>query len=298
MTSPRPEHVKVTYRRMQFDFEATGFEKYWHDGSPFISFFWDAMSTAFPPGEKFFIDSARSLRAFTDDLNLRAEISGFCRQEGHHTAQHIKFNRTVAAQGFDVSRLEARFANLLDRVRLRSEPLDMLAISMALEHFTAGFAEQYLQNPHVTRGADPHVVALWAWHAAEEAEHKATCYDLYRALGGGYFRRVSVMPVAWLLLVSITLRNTFDLLGQDGRRTNPRDLARGFDYLLGRHGLITRMLPAFFAYFRPSYHPWQVDDSELIAGWQRQNAQYIVSTSRDATSDPPGDRAGTMPAVA
>ncbi len=282
--SARPKSVHVTYRRMRFEFEEKGFVKHWHAGSPSISFFWDALSTAFPPGEKFFIDSARALRDLADDPQLREEIAEFCRQEGHHTAQHVKFNRMVEKQGFDVMRLQARFSAVLDRVRAHAEPLDMLAITVALEHLTAGFAEQYLDNPHVTEGADPNVVALWAWHAAEEAEHKATCFDLYQKLGGGYVRRVMVMPAAWLLLIAITLRNTRDLLAQDGPPLDPRDLARGLAYLLGRQGLISRMTPAFFAYFRPSYHPWDKDDSSLIRRWQARNARYIEATPSVASN--------------
>jgi uncharacterized protein len=278
----RPDHVKVTYRRMRFDFENAGFEKYWHDGSPFISLFWDALSTAFPPGEKFFIDSARALRLLVDDPKLLDEVAEFCRQEGHHTFQHIKFNRMVGKQGYDVDGCEARFAKVLDKVREKADPLDMLSITMALEHFTAGFAQQYLSNPALTKGADPNVVALFAWHAAEEAEHKATCYDLYQKLGGGYFRRVAVMPFAWGILLYLSLRNTYALMKQEGEHRNLKEFARGASYLLGRKGLVTRMLPAFFAYFRPSYHPWVDDDSKLIEQWQAGNRRYIESMSRAA----------------
>ena len=116
----RPETVNVTYRRMRFEFEQTGFPKYWHGGSPFISFFWGAMSTAFPPGEKFFIDSARGVRDQVDAA-LQQEIASFCLQEGHHTFQHRKFNRMVGEQGFDVKRFESRFARTLDRVRAKAD---------------------------------------------------------------------------------------------------------------------------------------------------------------------------------
>ena len=40
----RPEGVQVTYRRMKFDFEDQGFERYWHSGSPFKSLFWSQLS--------------------------------------------------------------------------------------------------------------------------------------------------------------------------------------------------------------------------------------------------------------
>ena len=200
----RPEQVKVQYRRMRFDFERTGFSRYWHGGSPFKSFFWDALSTAFPPGEKFFIDSARGVRDQIDDPELLEEIAEFCRQEGHHTYHHRKFNQMVGEQGFDVARYERRFARVLGRARRRLGPMGMLTVTMALEHFTAGFAHRYLSDPHLAEGADPNVRALWAWHAAEEAEHKSTCFVIYQRLGGAHRLRVAVMPAAWLLLVLIT----------------------------------------------------------------------------------------------
>ena len=89
----RPEGVKVTYRRMKFDFEEAGFARYWVCGSPFKSLFRTQLSTAFEPGEKFFIDSARALKDQITDPKLREELAEFCKQEGHHTAQHLKFDR-------------------------------------------------------------------------------------------------------------------------------------------------------------------------------------------------------------
>jgi predicted metal-dependent hydrolase len=37
-------------------------DRHWHGNSPFISYFWAALSTAFPPGELFFMNAARTLR--------------------------------------------------------------------------------------------------------------------------------------------------------------------------------------------------------------------------------------------
>lgn len=273
----RPAHVKVHYRRMQFQFEEKGFDKYWA-GSPFISLFWSGLSASFPPGEKFFIDSARALKSrVEDDPELVEEIEEFCKQEGHHTFQHNKFNDINRRHGLDIDTCQARYTRALDRARAQLDPMGMLSASMALEHFTSAFATQYLTKPHLSEGIDPAVRALWAWHAAEEAEHKATCYDLYVRLGGGYLQRVLLMPGAWFLLVWITLRNLFMLLGKEGRLSNLGDMAKGFWYLLGWNGLISSMVPHFFAYFRPGYHPWRKDDSALIADWTASNSQYIVT---------------------
>jgi predicted metal-dependent hydrolase len=271
----RPQNVKVTFRKMKFGFEKKGFSAHWHNGSPFISHWWNALSQAFPPGERFFIDSVRAMRDRIDDEELLEEIESFLRQEAHHTIQHRNFNREIAELGYDVERLEARYAHALDRARKNAGPLGMLAITTALEHFTAGFAQQYFQNPQVAEGADPNVEALWAWHAAEETEHKATAYDVYDRVHGGYWTRVTILPTAWAAIIAITVLNVFDLLYQDGKLGDVRDIVRGLRYVFGRRGIVTGMLPAFVKYLKPQFHPWDEDDSAALEQWERDNEHYI-----------------------
>ncbi|MDH5675609.1 MAG: metal-dependent hydrolase [Myxococcales bacterium] len=273
----RPEGVKVTYRRMKFAFEDEGFERYWHGGSPFRSLFWTQLSTAFEPGEKFFIDSARALKGEIDDPALQEEIMEFCRQEGHHTAQHLKFDRMNAEMGIDIDGCRARYTRLLDRAREKLEPMEMLAATMALEHFTAGFADQYFSRPHISAGADRNVHALWAWHAAEEAEHKGTCFDIYRELGGGYFTRIITMPASWFLILALSVFNTFSLLRKDKKLWDLRDIFAGLWYLFGFRGLITGMLPSFLSYFSPRFHPWKTDNSQDIRDWQNEYGDLILN---------------------
>lgn len=272
----RPEGHHVTFRRMKFPFE-DGFGKYWHSGSPFLSFFWDALSSAFRPGETFFIDSARAMRDLTDDQALLDEISEFCKQEGHHTAQHVKFNKMVQAQGIDVERSEAIFKFFLDRARNKMEPGEMLAVTCALEHFTAGFAHQCLSNPRVTEGAEPGVLALWRWHAVEEAEHKATAHDLYEQVDGRYFRRCGILIGSWFMILAITLFSTFRMLKADGKLFGGGQIFSGLRYLLGRHGMLTRMVPWFLWYFRPKFHPWQHDNYYLIQDWEKTDSKYLLN---------------------
>ena len=276
---PRPPGVHVTHRRMKFEFEDGGFARYWHGGSPFRSLFWTQLSTAFEPGERFFIDSARALRGAVQNPELAQELLEFCKQEGQHTAQHLKFDRVNAAMGIDVEGCRRRYAAALKPVRERLDALEMLAVTMALEHLTAGFAEQYFRKPEISAGSDPKVAALWAWHAAEESEHKATCYDIYTAAGGGYLPRVITLFGAWTLILAIAVYNTCDLLRRD-RKLFTRDTLAGFAYLFGWRGVVTSLWPAFFHYFRPSFHPWQRDDSAEIAKWEAQNQRYIIK--RDA----------------
>ena len=274
----RPEGVQVTYRRMKFDFEDQGFERYWHGGSPFRSLFWSQLSTAFEPGEKFFIDSARALRTHIQDPQLLEELQAFCRQEGHHTAQHIKFDRMNAKLGVDVDLCQRRYKRILDHARANLSPMKMLAATTALEHFTACFADQFFQNPGLSLGADPKVSALWAWHAAEESEHRATCYDIYKALGGTYADRVGTLIGSWILILYAAVLNTLILLKRDGKLFT-LDTLKGFGYLFGRKGLVTGLLPAFFAYLSPRFHPWKGVDAQAIANWEADNRRYVLATA-------------------
>lgn len=278
----RPAGVKVTYRRMKFDFE-DGFDRYWHGGSPFRSLFWTQMSTSFAPGEKFFIDSARALKDKTDDAELLNEIAEFCRQEGHHTAQHMKFDRLNAEMGIDVDGCRKRYEWVLNRARRRLDPLEMLAATSALEHFTAGLADVMMVRPDAVEGADPRVAALWMWHAAEEAEHRATCFDLYRELGGNYFTRVTTLVGAWFLITVLALVNTFSLLRKDGKLWT-MDTLRGLRYLFGFRGMLTSLLPTYLAYFNPRFHPWKGTDSSTIARWQADNERYIQNLDQVQTA--------------
>jgi uncharacterized protein len=277
-TFRRPAGVHVTYRKMKFEFEDQGFPRYWHGGSAFKSLFWTQLSTAFAPGEQFFIDSARALRKHIADPKLLEEIAEFCRQEGHNSAQHLKFDRVNETLGIDIAGCRKRYERVLKRSRERLDPLQMLATTCALEHFTAGFADQFFAHPEFSDGADPKVYALWAWHAAEEAEHRATCYDIYKQSGGGYVLRVITLFAAWSLILAVALVNTADLLRKD-KRLFTRDTLRGLAYLFGPRGIVVGLLPAFFAYLSPRFHPWRDADATPIERWRSENQRYIQGTT-------------------
>lgn len=271
----RPQGVRVVYRRMDFEFEKAGVDTRWHGGSAFVSYFWNALSMSFPPGERFFIDAARAVRSQIEDPELEEELEQFIRQEAHHSFQHRQFNRLVGEAGFNVARYEGRFARALQRAADALNPMQKLAVTVALEHFTATLSREWLTNADLAKGADSRVVALWQWHCAEEIEHKATCFDLYERLGGSARTRIRAARRAWLLILSITFYNLIGMLREDGQLFDLRDHAKGLWHLLGPRGLITKMLPGLLAYLSDGYHPWQEDDSAALGRWREENARYI-----------------------
>lgn len=272
----RPEGVRVRYRQMKFEFE-DGFERYWLK-SPFRSLFYAQLSAAFQPGERFFIESARALKGHISDPRLMEEFEQFVRQEGHHTVQHLKFDKLNEKMGIDVRTCRERYARSLVRAH---SLLEKLGTTCALEHFTSSFADLLFRRPEIAEGADPRVLALWAWHAAEEAEHRGTCHDIYVAAGGTYAIRVFTLLISWRGILWNSLRNTFMLLRHD-RRLLRWDTLAGLWYLFGPRGLVTSLLPRLLVYLRPNFRPWDYARvrADEIHQCQESNSRYIVNMDK------------------
>ena len=78
-------HPQQIVPREKLDFGLDGdIPKYWFGGDAFKSRFFDAMSTIFPEGERYFISCVRDYRDQVTDPKLLQDIKDFMRQEGQH----------------------------------------------------------------------------------------------------------------------------------------------------------------------------------------------------------------------
>jgi predicted metal-dependent hydrolase len=201
---------------------------------------------------------------------LAEAIRGFVAQEINHTREHLALNRAAREAGYDLSLTEANVDGLLAMARGRS-PIINLAATAALEHFTAIIAHELLVDPVHLAGGDPQLAALWRWHASEEIEHKGVAYDVWlhatRDWSGWQRWRVRSLLMLMITARFVTFRcqEVLDLLAQDGL-TGWRMKLRLGHFLLWRPGILRRALPAWLAWFRPGFHPWQIDDRAVIAG--------------------------------
>ena len=255
-------------RRMDFSFTST--PKYWWSGDPFMSHFMNNLSSLFPYGEKFFVDSVRAVRQQVQDPQLQKDISAFIGQEAMHSKEHATYNEYAAAHGIDLERLELRIKVLLEWVTRLSTKKHRLAATCALEHFTATMAEQLLRREDITTQMDdPKMYKLWMWHAIEENEHKAVCYDVYQAVGGGYFTRVIVMMLTTVMFLGVIGWFQLHLLRKDGQLFNWRSWKHGLKTLLSpRDGFFTRLIGPYLDYYRPGFHPKDHDTQTLERRWK------------------------------
>jgi hypothetical protein len=143
-----------------------------------------------------------------------------------------------------------------------------LAATCALEHLTAILAHQLLSDERVMAGAHPAMAALWRWHAAEEIEHKAVAFDVFRAAGGTERERRGIMIVASVIFWAKVIEHQVKMMRTDGILASPRAWWALGRFLFVRPGALRRILPDYAAYFRRGFHPWQLDDRALIVAWR------------------------------
>jgi predicted metal-dependent hydrolase len=143
-------------------------------------------------------------------------------------------------------------------------------VTCALEHFTAILAEGLLGRASLRADLHPSVRPLWLWHALEESEHKAVAFDVYRASGGGELRRIAAMAPVSLLFVAVVAATQAGFLAERGLLHRPWRWLRGAAYLWLRPGQLTRLLPAYLAYYRPGFHPDDRDTRALLDEWRER----------------------------
>ncbi|OZA35427.1 MAG: hypothetical protein B7X92_09485, partial [Novosphingobium sp. 17-62-9] len=199
---------------------------------------------------------------------LEAEIRAFIRQEINHTREHVAFNRAAENAGYDIARIDKRVEEMLALTKDRPVILN-LAATMALEHYTAMMAHEFLANPAHFAGSEQEPADMWRWHAIEEIEHKGVAYDtwLHATRDWSRWKRWKVKS---LMMVIVTknflthrIEDTLDLLEQDGL-TGAKWKWKLAAYLLWKPGVVRRIFPAWISYFLPGFHPWQYDDRALI----------------------------------
>jgi uncharacterized protein len=265
----------LVVRRLLVDMEAP-IARHWCDGDAFRTALFNALSMSFPVGEQFFIDSVRNgFRALPADKQeqFRAEMQGFVGQEATHRRLHSIYNAQLEKLGLVnewATRAERRL-KLLEG----TDPRHAVAITAANEHFTAILADWLLHNTEVLGSLDARMNTLWLWHSSEESEHKATAFDLYRALGGNHQWRITwFRRVTWIFLGDV-LRQTASNLQRDGSLWQWGTWKSGARHLFGKRGLIRQTWRPWREYLRPDFHPSQ-QDSSASRRWLAEHADAFT----------------------
>lgn len=248
----------------------------WNGGDAAASHVFNALSWLFPSGERFFIDVVRAVAAELSSplvTSFNHELQAFVVQEAIHSRQHQLYNDSMHRRGF--RSVVAKTITRLQQQAHSMHVLSRLAIVCAYEHYTTILGDYLLRRPQLLQQAEPWLALLWQWHAVEELEHKAVCFELYHRAGGGYWRRNLLFLLVSLNFSLLFCRQYWHMLWKDGalRRGQLRHtLWRSMQLAWGREGFGWSLLRHGLAYWHPRYHPERFDSQQLIQQWLASHA--------------------------
>ena len=246
----------IPVRKNKFDFSNT--EKYYYRDSKLITHFFNALSSTFPPGEDFFVRAVRAHRKNTKD-DLEKDISGFIGQEAWHSMAHKTMNLYAETHNVPLTKIEDFINVALKQIEKKLTVKQCLAVTVALEHYTASMGMEILNNPKWLATFDEPYKELIKWHSSEEIEHRHVAFDVYmRDYADDYKTRIAVMIGAsiifWVVISIMTCMLYFtdkDISAKD----KVFGLLHGAKELLGPSGFVTNILKDLPIFFKKDFHP-------------------------------------------
>lgn len=192
----------------------------WHPSREGTQLLLDTLSCHLPTGEVFFINSVRSFRDSIQNSQVLEDIKKFIYQEAMHARYHSLANKGLEKINRFSKPSEHSASFLLFLASKFTSRYFCLAITCAVEHFTATIAEDLLKNYDRFSVDVKHPYSfLWIWHSIEEIEHKSVAFDVFEAIKKNklwrYFIRVGAMiVVCFSLLLSLTINMPLVLIGK------------------------------------------------------------------------------------
>jgi uncharacterized protein len=251
--------------------------RHWLNNDPAATHVFNACSLMVPQAERFFINAVRNMMQMQCASQLPADLNrsvkDFLAQEAAHTSQHRQCNAILESFGW-TSRAQQAANWFANQAQQRISPLNQLALVCGCEHWTAVIGLHLLEKPQILVAADSGMALLWSWHAAEEIEHRAVCFDLYLAVGGGWLRRVLALPPVTAVCAVIYFWLLFSLLRQDGCLRPSRLMATLrslFRFFFGQAGMAWAVLRSGLAWLRPSFHPGCEERIPVLEQWINQH---------------------------
>lgn len=262
---------EVKTRRIAFDYPAGDLPKYFAEGDLIASHMIAMLSAVFPEGEDFFVRSVRNYRDQITDPELKKQVGGFIGQEAIHGREHRRFNDHLNDHGFPTKWVDKRVRIGLGQLAKKAPMQYQLAVTAALEHYTATIAEVLLSDERAQNlSSVPEVRNIFLWHAVEESEHKAVAFDVYQTVCADQKLRVRVMKTTnWIFLGSF-LMNTLMSMAKDRNTYRPRLLWKSLQAFRDNPFFTRQVWSRLTDYYRPDFHPDDHQTDELLERWRQE----------------------------
>jgi predicted metal-dependent hydrolase len=268
---PIPERT-ISVRRPGISYADEATPKYFVANDILRSHIAAMLSAVFPEGEDFFVRSVKAYRDQVTDPVLKEQVKGFIGQEALHGREHRAFNERLHELGYPTRFTDKRVKIGLGILGKVAPKAHQLAVTAALEHYTATLAEALLRDDRARNEfVTEEIRTLFSWHALEETEHKSVAFDVLEHVNGNHRVRVGTM---WGVHVGFLLAMTFSvatslLFDRDARR-HPlkvlRSLAGLRSHVFFQPATVRRLLD----YNRRGFHPDDHDTVELLDRWRAE----------------------------
>ena len=259
----------VRTRRIGFTYPPASRDRHYVTGDLVMSHVVAVLSAMFPEGEDFFVRAVRAHADQVTDPELKKQVAGFIGQEVTHGREHRALNERLQQMGYPTRRVDKWVRIGLARNERLLPPKVQLAMTAALEHYTAALAETLLTDERAQALlGETEVRSMLLWHALEESEHKAVAFDVFQAAVGSEKVRIRTMRfTTFAFLVNVVFHTVLSMLA-DRATYNPRRLAHSLAQLRHSPFLTRDVVRRIRAYNKVGFHPDDNDNSELLELWR------------------------------
>jgi predicted metal-dependent hydrolase len=270
MTAVVP-HRDVHTRRIGFAYPPASLDRHYVQGDLVMSHIVSMLSAVFPEGEDYFVRSVRHYADRITDPELKRQVAGFVGQEVTHGREHRALNERLQAMGYPTRSVDRIVKFALRQEERRFGHKWALAMTAALEHYTATLAETLLTDERAQALlGENEVRSMLLWHALEESEHKAVAFDVYRTVIGDERFRIRTMRITTASFLFFMTLHTIHSLVLDRATYNPIRLGRSLAQLRHSPFLTRQVVQRIRDYNRVGFHPDDNDNAELVERWRAE----------------------------
>ena len=261
----------VRTRRIAFSYPPASLERHYVRGDLIMSHVVAVLSAMFPEGEDFFVRAVRDHADQVTDPELKKQVAGFIGQEVTHGREHRALNERLQEMGYPTRRVDRMTRIGLKRNERLFPRKVQLAMTAALEHYTAALAETLLTDERAQELlGETEVRSMLLWHALEESEHKAVAFDVYQQVVGDERLRIRAMRFTTFAFLFSVIGHTLLSMLADRATYNPRRLGRSIAELRHSPFLSRDVVRRIRDYNRVGFHPDDNDASELLDRWRTE----------------------------
>ncbi len=248
----------ITVRKVKFDFPEE-LDDVLPGADPVRETYMVAFSLTMPYLEPYLIRTFRSVADDIRDPGLAADVKEFIGQEAQHFQNHRRVNEIIKRQldtpvAAELQSIEDRLDADYRRYNASKSQRFNLAYAEGFEAMTCAMALTSIDDAEAGRNTlSPGAWGqLWAWHLAEEMEHRTVAFDLYEHLVGSYpYRVMASVRSQWHFQRTIDRLQRVPLasVGEPAKRHAPPWFKAGRS--------------RYVATFKPGYDPGRLDPGPL-----------------------------------